>query len=210
MAVPSAVADTEELSADEQTPAAPAPRSRGFRLALLGTLVVALLASAVVLVWLLAGRRGEADDLQAQREQVMAQTEQFMLRMGTFGPDLLDGQGQMPDYRERVKDVITPKFATSFDKEVTTAEQLVSQTQVSRETEVFSTGVSVIDDDSATAIAAGTFTNTFPAAKGGEPVQAQPVPFRIEVKLVKSDGRWLVDDFSPVTSPDEPAEGVAP
>ena len=33
-----------------------------FRLALLGVLVVALLASAGVLIWLLADRRGEADD----------------------------------------------------------------------------------------------------------------------------------------------------
>jgi hypothetical protein len=29
------------------------------------------------------------------------------------------------------------------------------------------------------------------------------VPFRIEVQLVKTDGQWLVDDFSPVTAPDE-------
>ena len=203
MAVPSALVDREELSDEEPTPAAPAPRSRGFRLALLGVLVVALLASTVTLVWLLAGRRGEAEDLQAQREQVMAQTEQFMLRMGTFGPDLLDDQGQMPDYRDQVKDVITPKFATSFDKEVTTAEQLVAQAKVSRTAEVFSTGVSVIDDDSASALVAGTFTDSYPSSKDGKPVQAQPVPFRIEVQLVKTDGQWLVDDFSPVTSPDE-------
>ena len=30
----------------------------------------------------------------------------------------------MPEYRERVKEVITPKFAVSFDKEAATAEQL--------------------------------------------------------------------------------------
>ena len=52
----------------------------------------------------------------------MAQTEQFMLRMGTFGPDLLDESGGMPEYRERVKEVITPKFSTSFDQEAATAE----------------------------------------------------------------------------------------
>lgn len=201
MAVPSALVDREVIH-EEQTSAPPAPRSRGFRVALLGVLVVALLASAGTLVWLLAGRRGEADELQRQREQVMAQTEQFMLRMGTFGPDQLDDRGQMPDYREKVKEVITPKFATSFDKEVTTAEQLVSQAEVSRVAKVFSTGVSMIDADSATALVAGSFTDTYPSAKDGEPVQAQPVPFRIEVQLVKTDGRWLVDDFSPITGAD--------
>ena len=70
----------------------------------------------------------------------MAQTEQFMLRIGTYGPDLLDDQGRMPEYRERVTEVITPKFATSFDKEAATAEQTVAQAGVAREAEVFSTG----------------------------------------------------------------------
>jgi Mce-associated membrane protein len=175
------------------------PRSPAFRLALLGVLVVLLLASAGALIWLVADRQGEADDLQADREAVMAQTEQFMLRMGTFGPDLLDEQGAMPEYRERVKEVITPKFATSFDQEAVTAEQLVAQAQVAREAKVFATGVSVIDADSATALVAGSFTDTYPQGKKGERLAAQPVPFRIEVTLVKSEGEWLVDDFNPVT-----------
>ncbi len=168
--------------------------SATFRVAVLGVLVVALLASCGTLIWLLAGRRGEAEDLQREREAVMAQTGQFMLRMGTYGPDLLDDNGQMPDYRNRVKQVITPKFATSFEKQAGTAEQLVAQAGVSRKAEVFSTGVSAIDSDSATALVAGTFTDTY--KKGG---QQEPIPFRIQVSLVKTDGKWLVDDFTPVT-----------
>ena len=170
-----------------------------FRLVLLGVLVVALLVSAGVLIWLLTDRTGEADDLQAQRETVMAQTEQFMLRTGTFGPDMLDDQNGMPEYRKQVKEVITPKFATSFDKQAVAAEQLVAQGGVSREAEVFATGVSVMDEDSATALVAGSFTDSFPQGKGGESVPAEPVPFRIEVELVKTGGEWLVDDFTPIT-----------
>jgi hypothetical protein len=177
-----------------------APRSTTFRRALLGVLVVALLVSGGVLVWLLADRRGEADELQAERERVMAQTEQFMLRMGTFGPDLLEGQ-QMPEYRDRVLEVITPKFATSFEKEAATAEQLVAQAGVSREADVFATGVSVIDADSATALVAGSFTDSF--TQGEETSTQEPVPFRIEVTLVKTDDEWLVDDFEPVTGADQ-------
>lgn len=168
--------------------------SATFRVAVLGVLVVALLASCGTLIWLLAGRRGEADDLQRERESVMAQTDQFMLRMGTYGPDLLDDQGQMPEYRSRVKAVITPKFATSFEKQAGTAEQLVAQAGVSRTAEVFATGVSTIDSDSATALVAGSFTDTY--RKGG---RQEPIPFRISVSLVKTDGTWLVDDFTPVT-----------
>lgn len=177
-------------------------QSTTFRRVLLGVLVVALVAAGGVLVWLLADRQGEADELQAEREQVMAQTEQFMLRMGTFGPDLLEGE-QMPDYRERVTEVITPKFATSFDKEAATAEQLVAQAGVSREADVFATGVSVIDADSATALVAGSFTDTYTPEGGGEPRPQEPVPFRIEVSLVKTDGEWLVDDFTPVTGAEQ-------
>ena len=176
----------------------PAPR-----LVLLGVLVVALLASAGVLIWLLSDRTGEADDLQSQRDSVMSQTEQFMLRMGTFGPDMLDDQNQMPEYRQRVKEVITPKFETSFDKQVVAAEQLVAQGQVSREAEVFATGVSVMDEDSATALIAGSFTDSFPQGKSGEPVAGEPVPFRMEVDLVKTGGKWLVDDFTPITGTEQ-------
>ena len=175
----------------------PDPDSTGsatFRVALAGVLVLVLLASLGCLVWLVAGRRGDAEDLQRGREAVMAQAQQFMLRMGTYGPDLLDDEGGMPEYRQRVKAVITPKFATSFDKQAGTAEQLVAQAGVAREAEVHATGVSAIDDDSATALVAGTFTDTY--AKGG---QQEPAPFRIEVALVKTHGEWLVDNFSPVT-----------
>ena len=169
-------------------------RSATFRVALAGVLVLVLVASLGCLVWLVAGRRGDAGDLQREREAAMAQAGQFLLRMGTYGPDLLADGGAMPEYRSRVKDVITPKFATSFDKQAGTAEQLVAQAGVAREATVHATGISAIDDDSATALVAGTFTDTY--AKGG---RQEPAPFRIEVTLVKTHGEWLVDNFSPVT-----------
>jgi Mce-associated membrane protein len=165
-----------------------------FRVALTGVLVLVLLASLGCLIWLLAGRRGDAEDLQREREAAMAQAQQFVLRMGTYGPDLLDDRGEMPEYRDRVTAVITPKFAASFEKEAGTAEQLVAQAGMSREAEVHATGVSAIDGDSGTALVAGTFTDSY--AKGGE---AAPAPFRMEVALVKTHGEWLVDNFSPVT-----------
>ncbi len=177
-------------------------RPSTFRVALLGVLVVALLASAGILVWLLAGRRGEAEDLQREREAVMAQSEQFMLRVNTYGPDLLDAQGQMPTYRKLVQEVITAKFETSFESGVTAAEQTVSQAGVSRAAKVFAVGVSSIDADSATALVAGSFTNSYPQGKDKR-VSDNPAPFRVEVTLVKTDGKWLVDDFSPVTGEEQ-------
>ncbi len=188
--------------ADERPPPPQAPR---FRRGLLVVLVAVTVVGLAGLVWLLSSRsvdalgvRGDQAQVQVDREAVMAQTEQFVLRFGTYGPDLLDTQGGMPEYRERVKGVITPKFGVSFDKQAGTAEQLVAQADISRSADVFATGVSAIDSDSATALVAGTFTDSYP--KQG---QLEPTPFRFEVTLVKVQGEWLVDDFTPVTGAEE-------
>ena len=199
MAVPPALDQARGVTSSDTpesaTPDTGRPGSAPFRTVLAGVLVLVLLASLGSLIWLLAGRRGDAEDFQREREAAMAQAGQFMLRMGTYGPDLLDDRGAMPEYRSRVKELITPKFATSFDQEAGTAEQLVAQAGVARDAEVHATGISTIDGDSATALVAGTFTDSY--AKGG---QAAPAPFRIEVTLVKTHGEWLVDNFSPVTA----------
>lgn len=185
-------------TAEQSTPdARPRGTAAGFRRALLLGLVVALVAAVGTALWLLPDRRGAADAEQSQREQVMAQTRQFLLRMGTYGPDLLEGDGAMPEYRNLVKAVITPKFAASFEEQAGTAEQLVAQAKVSRQAEVFATGVSDLDPDSATTLVAGTFTDTYEVKGAARP--QEPVPYRIEVSLVKIDGTWLVDDFTPVT-----------
>ena len=105
-----------------------------------------------LLVWLTAGGRAAADgglDHAEEREQVMSLTDQFVKRLGAYSPDMLDDSGQMPDYREQVREVITPKFAADFDKEVATVEQLVAQGGITRTADVFATAVSSVDDDSA-------------------------------------------------------------
>ena len=178
------------------------PRSAS-RTILLGILVVLLLASAGTLIWLLAGRQGEAAGVQSERETVMSQSEQFMLRVNTYGPDLLDDQDEMPKYRELVEEIITPKFQTSFANGVTAAEQTVAQAGVSRTAKVFAVGVSAIDADSATALVAGSFTNSYPQGKKQTLVSDEPSAFRVEVMLKKVDGTWLVDDFSPVTGAEQ-------
>lgn len=138
----------------------------------------------------------------------MAQARQFMLRVNTYGPDLVE-DGQMPQYRELVGEVITEKFEASFLQGVTAAEQSVDQAGIARTAEVFATGVSELGEDRATALVAGAFTNSYPAqgrnAEEGERVETEPRSFRVEVELVRSDGEWLVDDFSPVTGEEEQA-----
>ena len=130
-----------------------------------------------------------------------------MLRINTYGPELLQGD-TMPDYRTLVEEVITPKFAADFEKNAPLAEQTVKQAGVGRTCKVFSTGVSAIDADSATALVAGSFTQSYPASEGSdERVETDPAPFRVQISLVKTKGTWLVDDFTPLTGDAEDPTG---
>lgn len=190
--------------------------SRGFRLGLLLVLVAVLVASLAVTGYLVATRTSDAaggtldrvgglltgeDAIAEEREAVMAVASQFMLRVNTYGPDDLAEDGTMPDYREQVGELITPAFRADFDAQVGTAEQTVSQAQLGRACEVFGVGLSTMDADSATALVAGAFTNSYPGSgrRADERIDSQPAPFRVEVTLVKVAGEWLVDDFAPVT-----------
>jgi hypothetical protein len=200
---------TEESSA--QVPAT----SSSLRLTLLAVLSVLLLASVAAVAYLGATRpipalgvEGDQDTLQSQRETVMAQAEQFMLRINEYGPDLLADDGTMPNYRKLVEEVITPKFAADFDKNAPLAEATVKQAGLQRSAKVYSTGVSAIDSDSATALVAGSITQSYPKSPGSdERVQTEPDGFRVEVKLVKIKGTWLVDNFTPITGTDDSGTG---
>ena len=183
-------------------------RSGTFRLVLLGVLVLALLASAGVLVWLLADRRGTADELQSEREAVMSRTDQFVLRVNTFGPDDVDAQGKLSDYQQQVTEVITPKFATDFESEgLPLAEQLVSTAGYARTAKILGTGVESVDDDSATAIVAATLDTSYPDPKHPDDatkrLRGDTDVLRWVVDLVKVDGSWLVDKYTTVTAAGE-------
>jgi Mce-associated membrane protein len=195
------------------TASAPAPeepvagRNGRFRIVLLVVLVLALLASAGVLVWLLAERRGEADGAQSERDAVLQQTEQFVLRLNTYGPDGLDAQGHLSDYQKQVAAVITPKFATDFEKDgLPIAEKVVAQAGYSRTVKVYGVGVESMDADSAKAIVAAGFTGSYPDPQhpkdASKRVASDPDVLRWEVDLVRSDGEWLVDDYAPVKTED--------
>lgn len=180
------------------------PRSPTFRLVLLVVLVVLLVASACGLVWVLATRGGESNDVQQEREEVMSQTRQFVLRLNTYGPDDLDDEQRLTAYQDQVDEVITPTFATDFETSgLPIAEQTVAQTGYARAAEVFGVGVQQLDEDSAIAIVAAGLTGTYPDPKNPDDaskrVAAGEDVLRWEVTLVKTDGEWLVDDYAPVT-----------
>lgn len=207
---------TESSTHDSQTESEPRTAASGARLLIAAALVLVILASGGTLAWLVSQRSGEADQLQTQREEVMSQARQFILRVNTYGPDLLAEDGTMPEYRELVLEVITEKFAADFEETVPAAEATVAQAGFARRAEVFGAGVSVIDSDSATALVAGSFTNSYPDPDDETArIDDLPLPFRVQIELVKVDGEWLVDNFAPVTGEagtpsDAPSPEVSP
>ena len=183
------------------------------RVAIAAVLALVVAACVALLIWMSAAGRAAADgglNLPDEREQVMSLTDQFVKRLGTYSPDMLDDSGQMPAYREQVREVITPKFAADFDKEVATAEQLVAQGGITRSADVFATAVSSIDDDSARVLVAGAFTDSYEQGTGekARTIDQEPLPFRFTVDLVMIEGEWHVDDFSPVSNPDDAGSGA--
>jgi Mce-associated membrane protein len=206
VAVPPAPDDRSGVTS-ESSPDGPARTpARSLRLALLVGLLVLLVAAVAAVGYLGATRpvpalgiEGDQAQVQSEREAVMAQAEQFMLRINTYGPDMLEGD-TMPKYREQVEEVITAKFAADFEKNAPLAEATVKQAGVGRTAQVYSTGVSAIDSDSATALVAGSFTQSYPASDGSDQrVETEPAPFRVQVSLRKIKGTWLVDDFTALT-----------
>lgn len=196
-----------EVTPEEPRPEEPtgAPRATRFREVLVGALALALVVCGALALHLGSGRQvwpfpGSTDHTQQDREEVMAQTQQFVLRLNTYGPGQLDSQGQMPEYRSRVKEVITPKFAVSFDQSVAIAEQSVKNYGLHRTCAVFATGVELLDTDTAQVLVAGSFSQTARSRQGKEVPTGEPAPFRLRVSLDKIDGQWLVDDYQPVTT----------
>ena len=172
--------------------------SPGFRLVLAVVLVLVLIGSLVTTGLLLASRTSAASGGLPGRVGALLSGENAV---AAEREAVLSDDGTMPDYRERVGELITPAFRADFEQQVGTAELTVAQAELGRACEVYGAGVSGMDADSATALVAGAFVNSYPGSgkRADERIETDPAPFRVRVSLVKVSGEWLVDDFTPVT-----------
>ena len=222
MAVPPAADDTSVSDSSETSTHAPDRTTSRLRLGLALFFVLAMLGclgSLLVLVLRPADDESTVTERVSsifdskseesrEREVAMSQAEQFVLRVHTYGPQLLDDQNAMPEYRELVTEVMTPKFGADFEEQAGLAEATVAQAGVGRSAEIFSYGTSAIDSDSATVLVAGSFTTSYPSPQDAEKrIDTDAVPFRYEVTLRKIEGDWLVDAFVDLTGePEEEAQ----
>lgn len=196
-------------------------------LAVLVLVIVACLGAAALVVATRSAGEGLGDRLSSlrdddvpasaevrDREQLLKLASDFVTRFNTYGPDMLDDQGHLPDY-VAVGDLMTAKFGAVFDENVELAEQTVAQLAAASTCTVYATGVVSQDGDSAEVLVAGTIelSYVYNEDQGGgnapddgdtgedeeDPrVSTGPQAVRYEVSLVKIDGEWLVDDLDDI------------
>ena len=201
--------DTETGAETDQ---ATAKRDALLRWGVLALLIAVIIAAVGYVGWQLT--RGADESVVSQREQVMAAADKFVGRVNTYGPDDVGSDKKtMPEYRERVGEMLTPKFEKSFLGNVAFAEATVIQQGVGRTTSVHSTAVAGLDEDSATVLVVAELAISYPKSEGSEErVEAARQLARTEVELVKQNGKWLVDDWYPAEEAPETdgSEGVTP
>jgi hypothetical protein len=170
----------------------PAP-ARGRRAATLlaAALVLALVATAAVVVWL----RGQEQDRQAAEQDriaVLQATERFTETFNSFTAK--DAAG----YVERVAPLLSTRFRTEFTEGSADVVRGIQQQRLGSEGEV------LVDEDSVPLVAVGSLDGDSAEAlvvadarrvAGGQRVLRH---WRWQVSLVKVDGDWLVDAFEEV------------
>lgn len=122
----------------------------------------------------------------AERHKVVAVAEQFSLRMDGVSGDDPDG------YVKKVGELLTTKQKAKFTQEFADFQKLGVQKGLQGTGTILASGLADMDDDSATVLVA--HDSTVKASDG-----TTQRHYRWTVTLRKVDGKWLVDDFSPVT-----------
>jgi Mce-associated membrane protein len=167
------------------------PRRQGkleFSRGAAGTLAVVAVVALVALVVQLFTVRPDylaAEDVDVNRGEVVRTAEQFTLLVNTFDAKNVD---QM---KADVTPLLTTKFQDSFEK---TADELLTQVSsldLTSEGEVLQSAVASQDTDSAQVLVVAD-------ARAESDLGTRVRHFRWQVDLVKVDGSWLVDNFSPV------------
>lgn len=122
---------------------------------------------------------------EAQRKQATAVAEQFALRMDNVDSAKFDA------YVKSVNGMLTTKAKTKNSEVFDTMKQSYEAAKVKGTGKVLATGLSDIDDDSATVLVA--HDASVQTTQGN--IEHH---YRWSVNLVKVSGTWLVDDFNPV------------
>lgn len=178
---PDAVARPEDESA-------PPGRTSVLRWGVTGFLaLVAVLAVAALVLELtsLKGRSEAVQSDQSARSAVVRAAERFSVQVNNYDVSSVDA------YQSSITPLLSPKFKGEFEKAMTDIVASVKQAKMTSRGQVLTSAVASLDPDSAKVLVVSdaTVKTVF---------DSRARHFRWEVSLVKIDGAWLVDDFTPV------------
>ena len=147
-------------------------------------LVLLLVAAVAAGVWGITRLRSAESELDARADVVLV-AEQFTVAVNNYDSASVD------NYKSTVGDLLSTKFRAEFEKAMEDIVAQVQQAKMDSEGKVLASGVATIDDDSARVLVVSdaTVKTVF---------DQRERHFRWEISLVKVDGKWLVDDFTPV------------
>ena len=163
----------------------PGPRVSSRTLGILSAVLAVVLVLALTGAVVLALRARSADEAQKDRAAAANVASQFALRM-----DKADGTA-FDKYIKGINQLLTTKAKTKNTEVFAAMKQSYETAKVKGTGKVLLTGVGDADEDSATVL---VVHDAAVSTTQGD-IEHH---YRWSVNVAKVDGRWLVDDFSPV------------
>jgi hypothetical protein len=156
--------------------------------AIAAVLAVVVLVTAAVVVYELVSVRPRYLDAQADtraRTEAVRSAERFVVEANNF--DASD----LPTLKQRIGPLLTTKFRTDFESTIDDILTQIEQAKLVSKGEVLRSAVASVDSDSAEVLVVAD-------ANAKSSFGTRVRHFRWSVDLVKVDGDWLVDNFTPV------------
>jgi hypothetical protein len=156
--------------------------------AIAAVLAVVVLVAAAVVVYELVSVRPRYLDAQADtraRTEAVRSAERFVVEANNF--DASD----LPTLKQRIGPLLTTKFRTDFESTIDDILTQIEQAKLVSKGEVLRSAVASVDSDSAEVLVVAD-------ANAKSSFGTRVRHFRWSVDLVKVDGDWLVDNFTPV------------
>jgi hypothetical protein len=147
-------------------------------------LALLLVAGVAAGIWGFTRLRSAEAELDA-RADVVRVAEQFTVAVNNYDSSSVD------DYKSTVTALLSTKFRAEFEKAMEDIVAQVQQAEMESDGKVLASGVATIDDDSARVLVVSD-------ANVKTVFDERERHFRWEISLVKVNGKWLVDDFTPV------------
>jgi Mce-associated membrane protein len=147
-------------------------------------IVVALTFAVVLAVFGSAGSTVASTQDSPARQAVQRVASAFAANVNTYSSSDIAG------YTQRVRPLLSDEFERSFSRAIQGIVAQMRTAKIQSRGEVLVTGVSTLDQDSATVlVVCDADVNTAVGSRARH--------FRWEVDLIRRDGRWLVNGFEP-------------